>query len=131
MPSIYKEVLLDVSAERAWSALRDVGNAHRTFAGVLVDAKLEGGTRTVTFANGMQARERIVDIDDERRRVAYSAQGAPFEHHNASMQIVPEPDGRSRFIWVSDFLPPEIAASIESLIDEGCRAIKRYLRGQQ
>lgn len=128
MASIHREVELDVNVERAWSALRDVANAHRLFAGVLVDSKLDGDIRTVTFANGMQARERIIDIDEGRRRVAYAAQGAPFAHHNASMEIVPEPNGRSRFIWISDFLPAEIEASIAPLIDEGCRSIRRNLR---
>ena len=43
--------------DRAWAALRDVGNAHRAFAGVLTDARLDGDRRVVTFANGVVAKE--------------------------------------------------------------------------
>ena len=127
MASIHKEVLLDVPVERVWAALRDAGNAHHLFAGVLTDAKLDGDLRTVTFANGMVARERIIDVDEERRRVAYAAQGPPFTHHSASMQVFAEPDGRSRFVWISDFLPSDVASKIAPLIDGGCGALKRNL----
>ena len=130
MASIHEEVLLDVPVEQAWAALRDVGNAHRLFSGVLVDAKLEGDVRTVTFENGMVARERIIDIDDRRRRVAYAAQGAPFSHHSASMQVLAEPDGRARFVWVSDFLPDDVAPKVAPLIEQGCRALKRNLESR-
>jgi len=130
MASIHKEVLLDVPVDQAWAALRDVGNAHRLFAGVLVDAKLDGDVRTVTFANGMVARERIIDIDDRRHRVAYAAQGDPFSHHSASMQVFGEPDGRARFVWTSDFLPADVGPKIAPLIEEGCRALKRNLEAQ-
>ena len=130
MASIHKEVVLDVGVEQAWSAVRDVANAKRLFADVLVDSQLEGDIRTVTFANGMKVRERIIDIDDGRRRVAYAAQGAPFEHHHASMEIVRESGGRSRFVWISDFLPNGLESVITPLIDEGCRSIKRNLQPQ-
>jgi hypothetical protein len=130
MSSIHKEVLLDVAAERAWAALRDAGNAHHLFADVLVDAKLDGDVRTVKFKNGMVVRERIIDIDDQRKRIAYAAEGPPFTHHSASMQVFAEADGRSRFVWISDFLPASIAESVAPLVDEGCRALKRNLESQ-
>ena len=47
------------------------------------------GPVTVTFANGMVVRERIVDIDQQRRRLCYAVLGDMFEHHSASMQILP------------------------------------------
>jgi hypothetical protein len=127
MASVHREVPLDVSVERAWAALREVGNVDRLFAGVLVDAKLEGDVRTVTFTNGMVARERIVDVDHERRRVAYAVLGSHFTHHSASMQVLEEAGGRSRFVWISDFLPADLAAQITPLVDEGCRALQRNL----
>jgi len=130
MASIQKEVLLEVTVEQAWAALRDVGHADRLFAGVLVEAKLEGDVRTVTFKNGMVAREQILDIDDERRRVAYAALGAQFTHHSASMQVFAEAGGRSRFVWNSDFLPADLAAHIGPLVEEGCRALKQNLENQ-
>ena len=62
MASIRKEIPLEVSAEHAWSALRDVGALHhRLVPGFVVDTKLEDGARVVTFGNGMVVRELIVE----------------------------------------------------------------------
>ena len=89
MASLYREEILSVSADKAWAALRQPANAPTLFAPVLVDGSVNGDVRTVRFANGMVVEEHIVDIDDARRRIAYTAvKGTPMTHHNASMQIV-------------------------------------------
>ena len=105
MASIRSEEIVQIPADRAWAALRDVGNTHMLFAGVLVDGRIDGDIRTVTFANGMIVRERVVDIDEEQKRVAYTVLDGLFEHHSASMTIVPDGPERCRFVWISDFLP--------------------------
>ncbi|HEY6259126.1 MAG TPA: SRPBCC family protein [Xanthobacteraceae bacterium] len=129
MACIHYEILLDVSADKAWAALRDVGSAHRLFAGVLTDGRLDGDIRTVTFANGLVARERIIDVDESHRRVAYAVIDNMFEHHSASMQILPAGEGRCRFVWITDLLPDERAAMVRPLVEQGCTAMKRVLEG--
>ena len=53
--------------------MRDVGAIHTRLAPDFVtDVKLEGDARIVTFANGMVAKELIVDLDDEARRLVWS-----------------------------------------------------------
>ena len=128
MASIYKEVNLAVNAATAWAALREPGNAATLFAPVLVDGAMDGDTRTLRFANGMVIEERIIDVDDARRRIAYTAvKGTPMTHHNASMQIVDEGPQRCRFVWITDVLPDEIAAAIQPLIDQGTLSLKSNL----
>jgi len=128
MASIHHQVTVDVSADKAWAALRLVGEAHKLFAPVLVDAHLEGEVRTVCFANGTVVRERIIDVDDERRRVAYSAVDGPgMSYHHASMQVVDAGPGRCQFIWITDFLPPDIRGHLAPLIEQGARALKTNL----
>ena len=74
MASIHKEVLIDAPANHIWDAIRDVGAIHTRLArGFVTDTRLEGDARDVTFANGAVVRERIVDLDDGARRIAYSA----------------------------------------------------------
>lgn len=129
MGSIQHEIQLDVSVARAWNAVRQVGLAHKLFAGVLTDGELEGGIRKVTFANGLQVRERIVDVNEERHRVAYSAfEGTPMTHHNASMQIlqVGQPN-RCRFVWIADFLPDEFGETMLPIMVAGTEALKANL----
>ena len=128
MASIHKQVAVEVSADKAWAALRLVGEAHKLFAPVLVDGHLEGELRTVRFANGMVARERIIDVDDERRRVAYSAlEGPGLTYHHASMQVVDAGPDRCQFIWITDFLPREIGSNLAPLIEQGASALKNNL----
>src|SRR5882672_1112651 len=99
MASIRKEILVDARPEDVWDVLRDVGALHtRLVPGFVVDTKLEDGARIVTFGNGMVARELIVDVDDEARRLVWSVVGGRFQHHNASAQVVADDNGRSRFI---------------------------------
>lgn len=127
MASIHYEALVDVPAEKAWAALRDVGAAHHLFAGVLTDAQLEGAVRTVTFANGKVVREKIVDVDDEARRVAYAVIDGVFEHHSASMQIFSAGEARCRFVWITDILPDDQTAMVRPLVEQGGQALKRVL----
>lgn len=127
MASIYRETLVEVPASRAWAALQDVGHADRLFAGVLVSCSLADGMRTVEFANGMVAKERVITVDHERRRVVYSALNEAFVHHSASMQIVPEGDSQCRFVWTTDVLPEQVKDRITPLIDAGCAAVKKNL----
>jgi carbon monoxide dehydrogenase subunit G len=125
MASIHKEVPIAAPAEEVWAALRDAANVHRLFPGVLVDSRLEGDTRVVAFADGLAVRERIVAVDDGRRRMAYAVLREGVVHHSASMQVLAEGRTGSRFLWTSDFLPDELAASFGPLIEQGAAAIQR------
>lgn len=128
MASIRKEIVIDTGVEPAWAALRRVGEPHTLFAPVLTGARMADDVRTVTFANGMIVHERILDVDDERRRVAYVVLDAPgLTYHHASMQMEIAGPGRCMFVWITDFLPAEAAASLQPLIDQGADALKRNL----
>jgi len=109
--------------------VRDVGAVHRRLApGFVVDTEMEEGARVVTFANGMTARELIVDVDDAARRLVWSVVGSPrLTHHNASLQVFAEGDGRSRIVWTADLLPNEVAGYIQAMIEQGMSVMKRTL----
>jgi Polyketide cyclase / dehydrase and lipid transport len=126
--TIRKEIEIERSEEFVWNAIRDVGNIHkRLVRGFVVDCKLEGDWRTVTFANGMVVRELIVSIDDQTRRHAWAAQSEPLTHYNASVQVFANGEGKSRVIWIADLMPNEAAESIEQMIQQGLEAMKRTL----
>jgi len=128
MASIHKELTIDVGIEKAWVALCEVANAHKLFAPVLADARLDGDVRTAKFANGMVVHERILDVDDDRRRVSYTATDVPgMAFHHASMQLVDAGPGRCRFVWITDFHPKEMGANLAPLIEAGTSALKANL----
>ena len=128
MASIHKQLTVNLSAEKAWAALRLIGEADKLFSPVLVEAQLDGDTRTVRFANGMVLHERVLDVNDETRRVAYTALDGPgMTYHHASMQVIEAGPGRCQFVWVTDFVPPEIGETLASLIEQGANALKANL----
>jgi hypothetical protein len=131
MASIHEQLAVEVSAEEAWAALRLVGEPHTLFSPVLTDGKLDSDTRTVRFANGMVLQERILDVSDELRRMAYTALNAPgTTYHHASMQVLDAGPGRCLFVWITDFLPAGIAANIAPLIEQGAKALKANLEAR-
>ena len=131
MACIRKEILLESSPEKVWEVVRDVGALHtRLVPGFVVDTKLEEGARVVTFGNGMIVRELIVDLDDQVRRLAWSARGGRLSHHNASVQVFADGPDRSRLVWIADLLPNELAGDIRAMIDQAARVMKPTLEGQ-
>lgn len=128
MATIRKEILVRASPESVWSAVRDVGEVHRRLCpGVLVDCRMDGDARVVTFANGLVVRELIVDVDDDARRFSWAAVGGRLTHHNASMQVFPDPAGGTRLVWIADLLPDQLEADIRALMDLGSAALKKTL----
>jgi carbon monoxide dehydrogenase subunit G len=127
MASIIRDIAVAAAPETVWQAVRDVGNAHRLFTGVLKDCEMGEGERTVTFANGMVLRELILDVSDKHRRVAYTAVGGRTTHHNSALQVFAAESGHSRIQWVTDFLPDEMAPVIGGLVEAGAAAMKRQL----
>jgi uncharacterized protein YndB with AHSA1/START domain len=129
MASIRKEIVIDTPPEKVWDAIRDVGALHeRLVPGFVVDTRLEEGARVVTFGNGVVARELIVDLDDTARRLVWAVVESPrLTHHNASVQVFPEADRRSRVVWIADVLPSEIAGYMTGLLDQGLAVMKKTL----
>jgi hypothetical protein len=81
----------------------------------------------VTFGNGLTVRELIVDVDDEARRLVWSARGGSLTHHNAAAQVFADDEQHCRLVWTADILPHEAAPVIRAMIDQGAAAMQRAL----
>jgi hypothetical protein len=128
MASIHKDIPIDASPDHVWAAVRDFGAVHRRLApGFVLDARLDGDARIVTFANGTVARELLVDCDDTRRRLVYAVISERVKHYSASVQVLADGDARSRLIWIVDLLPNEIASYIGGQMDQAVLAMTNAL----
>jgi Fe-S cluster assembly scaffold protein SufB len=128
MASIRKEISTRASATEVWAALRDVGALHiRLVPGFVIDTRLEAGARIVTFGNGTIVRELIVDVDDETKRIVWSARSEQLTHHNASAQVLTGEGGETRVVWIADLLPNEAATVIGPMMEQGMSVMKKTL----
>ena len=128
MASIRKEIAIAADLGAIWDAIRDVGAVHRRLApGFVTDVKMDGDARIVTFGNGLVARELIVDVDDNGRRLVWSVVGGRMTHHNASLQVFAGEKGGSRVVWIADLLPNDLAGAIAGMIEQGMSVMKGTL----
>lgn len=85
MTSVQKEIIIDADPADVWAVVGD-------------------------FTDG-PARERLIGIDDRTHRLAYSVIGDTMQptHDSASMQVFSHRNGRSRFVWIHDVQPDDLA----------------------
>ena len=126
MASIRREIVIDAHPDAVWDALRDYGALHQRLApGFATDLRMDGRDRIVTFATGAVLREVPLGTDDEHRRLAWSIVDGPYTHHNGAAQVFAEGDGRTRFVWITDLLPDDLADRTAEMMQRGLEVIKQ------
>lgn len=127
MATLRKELRIGTAPGRVWDAVRDVGALHtRLVPGFVLDTRMEGDIRVVTFANGQVVREPVVTVDDETRRLVWSAAGGRTTHYNAAIEVTGDGAG-TRLVWTIDLLPNEMAGPVGAMQDQAIAAMKPAL----
>ena len=130
MASIRKEVSIQASPEHVWEAIRDVNAVHQRLApGFVLDVRPDGDVRIVTFANGAVVRELIVDVDDERRRLAYSVVESPLQmtHHHSTLEVLRDGADATRLVWIADVWPNAAIEQVGPMMEQGSQVMKQTL----
>ena len=122
MACICKELHVGMPPGKLWEPVKDAGHISRLFPNVIPASELGENSRSCTLADGSKLTERIVTVDDELRRLAYTITQSPMPltYHHASMQVFASGDG-SRFAWISDFLPDDAAAVFGEALEAATR----------
>ena len=129
MATVRKELRLTAAPDKVWAALADFGAVHlRVAPGFLTACQLEApGVRTVTFANGSQARELLVTADAGARRLVYAIPpGDRIAHYSASVEVFEDGAG-SRLVWTIDMLPDAVRPYVDAQTDVAVKAMKPAL----
>lgn len=130
MATIAQEIVTKASPAAVWEAIRDVGALHtRLVPGFVVATELVPGGRRVTFANGAVVEEPIVDLNDDTRRLVWTAVGGSLglRHYNGAVQVFAREAGGSRIVWTADLLPHEAAAAVGAMMEQGAAAMAQAL----
>jgi hypothetical protein len=99
----------------------------RLAPGFLVNSRLDGDARVVKSADGRVARELLVDLDDNSRRLVYAEPGGPFITRSASLQIFAHGENHSGVVWIVDLLPNELAELIRENMNKAAVVMKQTL----
>ena len=82
---------------------------------------------------GAEGRERLVGVDDDRRRLVYSVIESPLglSHHQASVEVLDGSDGGSAACRCGSatYCRIRAAPTIEEMMTLGAAAIARTLAG--
>ncbi|SCL44809.1 Polyketide cyclase / dehydrase and lipid transport [Micromonospora citrea] len=130
MASISKEIVIGANADEVWKVIGDFeGGPVRMAPGYVVDTHLDGDHRIVTFADGVVARERLVSVDPDARRIVYAVVGGTLSpaHDNASMQVIADGEHSCRLVWTHDVLPDDLATPIGAAMIHGMEVIEQTL----
>lgn len=130
MGSIREDILIARTPDDVWDAIRDIGNVHRRLVpGQVVDTTMDGDMRILTFTSGGMVRERIVTVDDQARRMAYSVIDGPMHltHHHASFQVFSAGEQNSRLVSITDFLPNKFSEEVRVRVKGLARTMKQTM----
>jgi carbon monoxide dehydrogenase subunit G len=129
MATVQREIRIGAPPSQVWALISDFHRAPvRMAPGFVADSVPEGpDVRVVTFAGGAVAREMFVACDEESRRVVFSIIGGTVVpvHDSSSMQVLDDGAGGSRFVWIHDVLPDDIAPRLGAAMDQGLAVLKR------
>jgi hypothetical protein len=131
LSSIYRSADLDVSADTAWDFIERYTRSEVHVFSLCRTERQEGEYRVVTLFDGREIWERNVTVDPTHRRATYTVQGLnEAEHHQAEMRVEVDHHARARLIWVTDYLPHDIAeqraASYDTLFAELVTAVNSH-----
>ncbi|MDX3247912.1 SRPBCC family protein [Streptomyces sp. ME18-1-4] len=122
------DIPVDASAAFVWDVVRDIYAVHkRLIPGAAVAVDQEPDTRIVTFADGMKATERVLELNDDARRLVYqTTEDAPATHHLGT-QVVREDDTGVYLVWTTEFAPASLHDWVTSLMNEFAELMKKTL----
>lgn len=130
MATVVVETFIETTPERVWDAARDYGALHTRLAPGFVtttEVVFEEGApvRIVRFASGAHARETMVTVDDERRRLVWSIRGETVRHHNGVLRVEAV-HGGCRVEWTADVLPAALVETFQPAMEQGLAAMKAH-----
>ena len=113
MPRVYISSVIDASADRVWSIVRDFNGLPRWMPGV-ADSRIEGGQpadkvgciRNFNMRNGGNISEQLLSLSDYEYTCSYAILESPMgvSNYTATLKLMPITDGDRTFAeWTAEF----------------------------
>jgi carbon monoxide dehydrogenase subunit G len=127
MASGKAEVSIASSPDDVWKLLRDFGGLAGWMPGV-EKCVVEGDVRTLDMM-GIQIKEQLRSIDDEKRAISYSVIESPMgnlDSHVATISAEPEGDG-THLTWTVEVSPDDLLPLFQGAYESGVAEVKKKL----
>jgi hypothetical protein len=113
MPRVYVSSVIDASADRVWSIVRDFNGLPRWMP-VVADSRIEGGQpadkvgciRNFNMKAGGNIREQLLSLSDYEYTCSYAILESPMgvSNYTATLKLMPITDGDRTFAeWTAEF----------------------------
>jgi hypothetical protein len=113
MPRVYISSVIDASADRVWSIVRDFNGLPRWMP-VVSDSRIEGGqpsdkvgcVRNFNLKAGGNIREQLLSLSDYEYTCSYAILESPMgvANYTATLKLMPITDGDRTFAeWPAEF----------------------------
>ena len=113
MPRVYVSSVIDASADRVWSIVRDFNGLPRWMP-VVADSRIEGGQppdkvgciRNFNMKDGGNIREQLLSLSDYEYTCSYAILESPMgvSNYTATLKLMPITDGDRTFAeWTAEF----------------------------
>jgi carbon monoxide dehydrogenase subunit G len=126
MGTVRRQVQIARTADDVWAVVGDPATIDQWFPGI-VDAKVEGTTRTITTASGVPMPEEIVTNDAIQRRFQYRLTGGFVRNHLGTIDVFDLGDDTSLVAYATDCEPDAMALIIGGATGNALGELKRQL----
>ena len=130
MATMRREVWIDRSADAVWDLVGDPASVTAWFPG-MVDVAVEGTNRTITLRSGLPLLEEVVSIRHDLRRFQYRLLGPlPVQHHLASIDVIPDGDGRCVVVYSTDVEPAALTYILDGAVGDALETLKQVVEAR-
>jgi carbon monoxide dehydrogenase subunit G len=126
MGTVRRQVRIARTADDVWAVVGDPATISQWFPGI-VDAKIDGTTRTITTASGVPMPEEIVTNDPIQRRFQYRLTGGFVRNHLGTIDVFDLGDDSSLVAYATDCEPDAMALIIGGATGNALGELKRQL----
>jgi len=109
--TVRRQVRISRPADEVWAMVGDAGRIPEWFPGI-VDAVVDGDTRTITTGAGIPMPEQIVTVDPLQRRFQYRITGGLVREHLSTIDVIDLGDESCLVVYGVDADPATMALVI-------------------
>lgn len=124
--TVRREVRINCPAEKVWALVGDAARIPEWFPGI-VEAVIDGDTRTITTGAGIPMPEQIVTVDGLQRRFQYRITGGLVREHLSTLDVIDLGDDSCLVVYGVDADPNTMALVIGGAAGNALEHLRQML----